>query len=161
MGISRRHFLEISSIAAAAACTVPLDGVAQEQQRGAAMARGAVLDAPVPPGTRLPAPVSEGALSESTFHSLVNHQFTVTMSNGKKAIAILTAVENPTGASTAKFARTQSFVLRFRLGSGATLKQGTYNFSNSNIGNFSLFIVPFGANGTTTTFTATVSNPPA
>jgi len=159
MGISRRHFLELSSIAAAAACAVPLEGVTQEQQRGAAMARGAVVD--TPPGARLPVPASEGTLSESTFHSLVNQKFTVTMNNGKKATAILIAVENPTGASTAKFVRTQSFVLRFRLSSGATLKQGTYDFSNSNTGKFSLFIVPFGTNGTSTTFTATISNPPA
>ncbi len=157
MGVSRRHFLEIGSIAAAA-CAVPLEAIAQERQREAVMIDdGGEIRPP-----RGSARILNKPLSESSLRALAGQNFTITLSSGAKATATLVAVESPLSGSTSRGTRTQSFVLRFQLnGATTTLKQGTYEFSQPNTGRFSLFIVPFSANGTNTTFTATVSNPPA
>ncbi len=160
MGISRRHFLEVGSLAAAA-CAIPLEGAGQTRPENE-MARNATREGAVAPphgaGT-----ITNRAISESAFRSLVDSHFTMTLENGKKTSATLVAVESAAPADAkSKFKHTQSFTLRFRLNAVTTVvKQGTYTFSSGSTGRFSLFVVPFGTTGSNTTFSATISNPPA
>lgn len=143
MSLSRRHFVQLGSLSLLAGAVLPAafaqDGTDDETF---SPERVAALD----------------GISRQDFEPYLGERFAVSLAGRSLGKMTLIEVRELT-VSTAKgknAAATQAltgFALRFQ-GSGGTLPQGTYTFSQSYLGEFPLFIVPAGPDVQPRTYTA-------
>ncbi|MGO9777959.1 MAG: DUF6916 family protein [Terracidiphilus sp.] len=146
MSLSRRHFIQLSSISLLAGAVLPA-AIAQDKNDDETFSaeRIAALD----------------GISRQDFEPYIGERFAI--SQPGRSLGKLTLIEvrdltsTSTGANSSKTnAAAQAltgFALRFQ-GSGGTLPQGTYIFSQSYLGEFPLFLVPAGPDVQQRTYTA-------
>lgn len=122
MSISRRIFIKTASIAAIAAATIGKSTLA-------ALAQGGATD-----------PLAN--YTQATFAQYINSIFRL---HGARTVDVkLERVEDTLPATVSRTGGRESFVLHFR-GGDVLLPQDTYAVEHAALGNFSLFLVPSGA----------------
>jgi len=151
MSLTRRRFVEMSSLSLLAGVAIP-NAISQDDTR--------VQDDPFSADNLL----ALNEASQKTFERFIGERFTIR--NAKRALGSLTLISveaaPPVPAPAKRMVgrvpkvlpqSATGFSLRFR-GSGGELPQGTYTFRNAGLGSFPLFIVPAGPRVTPPTYTA-------
>jgi hypothetical protein len=146
MSLSRRHFIQLGSISLLAGAALPA-AFAQEETDDDTFSpeRMATLN----------------GISRQAFEPYIGERFAISQAGQSLGKLTLIEVRELTSASTgANTSKTNAaaraltgFALRFQ-GSGGTLPQGTYIFSQPALGEFPLFIVPAGPDVQPRTYTA-------
>lgn len=139
MGISRRGFLERSTIAVAALATTGLQTIASAADD-------------TTPNAKQPDVIARLTLDDAQF--LVGSVFTVYAPSGTQHF-VCVKVNATDPASTAP---DRSFAMRFRPQHTTSLKQGTYSFEHRVLGRFRLFIVPSGPDAPHRHYTAIINH---
>lgn len=149
MSLSRRHFVQLSSLTLLAGTVLPA-AFAQEQEE-------------TDDETFSPEKLANlDGVSRQAFEPYVGERFAISLdgkSLGRLTLIEITELSASTGGAkpgkkNAAPAQTLTgFALRFQ-GSGGVLPQGTYIFSQSALGEFPLFLVPAGPGVQPPTYTA-------
>jgi hypothetical protein len=145
MSLSRRHFVQLGSLSLLAGAVIPA-AFAQDETDDETFSqeRMAALD----------------GVSRQDFEPYVGERFAISQAGRSLGKMTLVEVRELTSASTGATSSTANaaaqaltgFALRFQ-GSGGTLPQGTYIFSQSYLGEFPLFLVPAGPDVQPRTYT--------
>lgn len=136
MGISRRGFLERSTITAAALATAGVRSIAWAEDG---------TTAPTQPDV-----IARLTLDDAKF--FVGSVFTVHASLQFLCVQVAATSQQETTAPN------QAFAMRFLPQKPTTLKQGTYAFQHPVLGRFRLFIVPSGPGVTPRYYTAIINH---
>jgi hypothetical protein len=146
MSLSRRHFIQLGSLSLLAGAALPA-AIAQVETDDETFSQEkmAALD----------------GVSRQAFEPYVGERFAISQAGRSLGKLTLIEVRELTSASTgANSSKTNAaaqaltgFALRFQ-GSGGTLPQGTYTFSQPALGEFPLFLVPAGPDVQPRTYTA-------
>jgi len=143
MPVSRRGFLEFSTLMAAASATAGFSSIATAAD-DATTAAASHRDV-----------IARLSLDDAKY--LVGSAFVVRTASGKPMRFVCTSVKAlPGGAASTAFE--QPFAMRFLPQQPVSLKQGTYSFEHGVLGKFRLFIVPSGPKTTPRYYTAVVNH---
>lgn len=104
----------------------------------------------------LPQPADDGRwIQRGQFERCAGQSMTARTSPKSIGLQLIRVDDVPNAAETAAVGDPNSFIVLFRGPRSPRLKQGTYRIESRALGTFSLFLVPGGAYGSGTAYTAT------
>jgi len=142
MGISRRGFLELSTMMAAASATAGFPTIALAADDTTATAQHSDV-------------IARLSLDDAKF--FVGSAFLVRGASGKPISFVCVAVK-PVPENDISTSPGHAFAMRFLPQSPVSLKQGTYPFEHPVLGKFRLFVVPSGPGVTPRYYTAIINH---